>query len=92
MESMVRKILTRRYPQQTVNKIIEELLSGKYTHDNPITADEASAIGLKVSSQVPSEIYDLMACYRMGIGTKRPGVEFVPVMPGSPHGVPPTSK
>jgi ClpP class serine protease len=77
-ESLVRKILAGRYPDETVNKIVDELVSGKYTHDNPITADQASAIGLKISTQVPGEIYDLMRLYKMGTTVRRPGVEFVP--------------
>lgn len=85
MESLVRGIVAGRYPEQTVNRIVEELLSGKYTHDNPVTVEEASAIGLRISTQVPSEIYELMSYYRMGTQARRPGVEFVPVMPGPPH-------
>jgi ClpP class serine protease len=77
-EGLVRKILAGRYPDETVNKIVDELVSGKYTHDIPITVDQASAMGLKVSTQVPGEIYDLMHLYKMGTSTKRPGVEFVP--------------
>lgn len=77
-ETLVRKIVTQKYSEQTVNKVVDELVSGKYTHDNPITADQASAIGLKVSTRVPGEIYDLMHLYKMGTTTRRPGVEFVP--------------
>ena len=77
-ESLVRKILSAKYPEQTVNKIVDELVSGKYTHDIPITADHALEMGLKVSTQVPGVIYDLMHLYKMGTTTKRPGVEFVP--------------
>jgi ClpP class serine protease len=84
-EILVRKILSVRYPEQTVDKIVDELVSGKYTHDNLITADQASAIGLKVSTQVPSEVYDLMHLYRMETAARRPGVEFVPVMPSGPR-------
>jgi ClpP class serine protease len=85
-EALVRKILAARYPDQTVNKVVDELVSGKYTHDNPITADLASAMGLKVSTQVPVEVYDLMRLYKMETTAKRPGVDFVPVMPGGPQG------
>ena len=85
-ESLVRKILAGRHSDEIVNRIVDELVSGKYTHDNAITADQASAIGLKVSTQVPSEVYDLMHFYRMGTMARRPGVEFVPVMPGGPRG------
>jgi len=45
----------------------------------PITADHALGMGLKVSTQVPGEIHDLMHLYKLGITTKRPGVEFVPL-------------
>ena len=92
MENLVRKILAGRYSDQTVNKIVEEFLSGKYTHDNPVTVEEASTIGLKVSTQIPSEIYDLMGYYRMGTQARRPGVEFVPVMPNQPHTLPDSGK
>jgi len=85
IEELVCRTLGIRYPEETVKNICEELVRGKYTHDHPITAQDAAAMGLKVSTEVPEEIYQLMSLYKMGSRARRPGVEFVPVMPSAPR-------
>lgn len=85
MEDLVCRILLGRYPKEVVEKVCEELVSGKYTHDHPITAQDAIEMGLRVSTNVPEEVYQLMSLYKMGTRVRRPGVEFVPVMPGAPR-------
>lgn len=85
MEELVCRILIGRYPKETVERVCEELVSGKYTHDHPITAQDVINMGLNVSTNVPEEIYQLMSLYKMGARVRRPGVEFVPVMPSVPR-------
>jgi len=81
MESLVRRLLEGKYPKEVADKAVQELVSGKYTHDYPITAEQVKEIGLRVSTQVPPSVYELMALYRVEARAKRPSVEFVPVMP-----------
>ena len=83
MEDLVRKILGDRFPKEKVDEIVSELVSGKYTHDHPITRDDIERLlgSQCVEKKMPQEVYDLMALYRMESRPRRPGVEFVPVMP-----------
>ncbi len=83
MENLVRKILGDRYPKEKLDEIVSELVSGKYTHDHPITRDDVERLlgGDRVDKKMPQEVYGLMALYRMESRPRRPGVEFVPVMP-----------
>jgi len=83
MQDLVRKILGDRFPEEKVGQIVGELVSGKYTHDHPITRDDIERLlgSQCIEKKMPQEVYDLMALYRMESGPRRPGVEFVPVMP-----------
>lgn len=54
------------------------LCSGRWTHDYPITLEEAQALGLPVSSAMPSEVYKLMDLYPQG-SNRRPSVSYIPI-------------
>lgn len=51
------------YDKEKIKEIAEELVSGKYTHDHPITYDKAKKLGLKVTKELPEEVYKLMEQY-----------------------------
>lgn len=81
MKNLVSEILGDRFDEKSKAKIIEELVSGKYTHDYPITPEDVEELfGACISKELPREIYQLMSLYRMEVSSRRPGVEFVPVM------------
>jgi len=52
-------------------------VSGYYTHDYPITVEQLREMGLKVSTDVPPEVYELMTLYPQA-RTNRPGIEYLP--------------
>jgi len=80
MKGLIKKILEGKSGDEIVNSLIDEFVSGKYTHDHPFMADNAKAIlGECVRTDVPQEAYDLMRLYRMEVGRRRPGVEYVPL-------------
>ncbi|MGB9730089.1 MAG: SDH family Clp fold serine proteinase [Thermoprotei archaeon] len=83
MEKVVRKIIGNKYSEEKVKEIIDELVSGKYTHDHPFTADDIQRLlGTdKVKTEVPKEVYQLMSLYEMETRTRRPNVEYIPVLP-----------
>lgn len=82
MYSLIRKILAGRCGEENVDIIIEEFVSGKYTHDRPFMAEDVKRLlGDCVRTDVPEEVYELMKLYRMEIGRNRPGVEYVPLSP-----------
>ncbi len=81
MRNLLKKILEEKCGGEKMESIIEEFVSGKYTHDNPFMAEQAqSLLGECVQTDVPEEVYALMDLYRMEAGRSRPGVEYVPLM------------
>lgn len=78
MKETVRILIQNKYDQEKIEEIIEDLVSGKYTHDFPITAvSTCEMLGECASTQLLPEVYQLMNLYKMG-RQRRPGVEYVP--------------
>jgi len=81
MEALLKKILDGKCGGEKQQVIIEEFVSGKYTHDHPFMAEQArSFLDDCVETAVPEEVYELMDLYRMEAGRSRPGVEYVPLI------------
>ncbi len=85
-------LLEGRMEPERAAVLADALTQGYWTHDYPISVEQARGMGLPVSTDMPTEVYELMALYPQQ-GMRRPSVEFVPVpygpQPGtSPH--PPT--
>ena len=63
----VRKMVTSLIADHTTpehqEKILDRLVGGHVTHDYPIFPEEAKKLGLPVSTDMPSEVYELMALY-----------------------------
>ncbi len=57
--------------------IADEMISGKWTHGFPITANVAKGLGLNVSTNLPDVFYDLVRCFRHADG-EDPSVLFIP--------------
>ncbi len=82
MKDTVRKLIGDKYPPERVDKIIEDLVTGKYTHDFPITAEVVcEMLGQCARNELPKEVYQLMNLYKMGQQQRRPSVEYVPMTP-----------
>ncbi|HQE71296.1 MAG TPA: hypothetical protein PLO30_02110 [Methanothrix soehngenii] len=82
MRELLQKILEGKCSDSSkLDVIINEFVSGKYTHDHPFMAEDARALlGDCVQTDVPEEVYSLMELYRMEMGRSRPGVEYVPLV------------
>jgi ClpP class serine protease len=57
--------------------LAEKLTSGRWTHDYPITAPEARALGLPINTDMPPEILDLMELFPQPVRMSQ-SVEFGP--------------
>lgn len=77
MKEYVTELLTERYGSRA-SEIAENLVSGQWTHDYPITVEKAREIGLKVSTDMPAEVYALMDLYKNPAGG-RPSIGYVPI-------------
>jgi ClpP class serine protease len=82
MREVVRSLLARHMDDKKAETVAEELAGGHYTHDDPITVDEARALGLPIEVGLPNEVYELMELFPQA-GRRRPSVQFVPLpVPG----------
>ncbi len=71
-------LLKDNMPLEKAESIATALTEGRWTHDYPITVDEARALGLPVSTDMPEEVYELMSLYPQPI-QRRPSVQYVPL-------------
>jgi ClpP class serine protease len=76
--SVVAELLDERMPPDQARRVAELLSTGTWTHDYPLTVEEARALGLPVSTDMPEDVYRLMALYPQA-GMRRPSVEYVPL-------------
>jgi ClpP class serine protease len=68
----------RQLSAHTAEALAEKLASGTWTHDCPITVEEATELGLPLSTEMPQEVYDLMQLYPQ-TAQRRPSVQYVPI-------------
>lgn len=78
VKASVVDILTSNGMGERAADIAEILTSGTWTHDYPISASELKSFGLTVSTDMPTEIYQLMNLFPQA-GPRRPSVQYVPL-------------
>src|SRR5438874_12094315 len=61
--SFVAQVLLKHYPKEKAAELAAVLSEGRWTHDFPIMVDGARQLGLKVSTNMPRMVYDLMDLY-----------------------------
>ncbi len=77
VKDTVKRIACCTYSEETAEKLADELASGRWTHDYPISVEEGLALGLKINNDIPEEIYQLMNLFPQA-SQRRPSVEYVP--------------
>jgi ClpP class serine protease len=85
VQVMVRDLLMEHMTEDKATDIAVKLSTGTWTHDYAITVEEAKALGLPVTSEMPPEVYELMRLFPQPTRT-RPSVEYVPVPYRRPAG------
>lgn len=85
MKALVKELLHGKVPDDRIDEIVEELVSGKYTHDYPITVEILRKWGIPVKTDVPPEIYELMELYPQA-RSSRPNIEYLPYPVPAPRG------
>jgi ClpP class serine protease len=83
VKATVLTLLGDRYPLEKATSLAETLSSGTWTHDYPISVDEARELGLPVSTDMPKEVFELMQRYPQ-TAQRRPSVEYIPLPYGPP--------
>jgi len=87
--AFVTQVLGKHMDDKRSLQVATVLTEGRWTHDFPITVQAARALGLKVSTNMPRAVYELMDLYPQGGGI-RPSVWYVPLRrvpsaPGAPQ-------
>ncbi|AFH50390.1 Periplasmic ClpP class serine protease [Ignavibacterium album JCM 16511] len=78
IKNLIVNLLKDKMDLQKAESIADTLASGRWTHDYPITVEEAKQLGLNVNTEMPEEVYQLMALYPQSTQV-RPSVEYIPV-------------
>ena len=75
MRRSVIGLLSPRLRDDLAEYVANALSTGQWTHDYPITPDEAVTLGLPVSTDMPAAILDMMSLYPQPI-RRTPSVEY----------------
>jgi ClpP class serine protease len=79
--AFVADVLLKHLPKEKAAQLAMALTDGRFTHDFPIMAEAATALGFPVSTKMPAEIYELMDLYPQD-GAGRPSVLYIPLKRG----------
>jgi ClpP class serine protease len=86
VREFVTRLLERTHEKEKAAELAAILSEGRWTHDFPIDVGHARELGLSVSTDLPSEVRDLISLYPQARG-RRPSVEYIPE-PYNPSGRP----
>ena len=78
VRSAARDLMESRLAREKADELAQKLCEGTWTHDYPIFAAEASAVGLNVSTNMPTDILDFLSLYPQPTRTQG-GVEYLPI-------------
>ncbi|WP_018465927.1 SDH family Clp fold serine proteinase [Calidithermus timidus] len=78
VKATVKGLLQKHLEETRAEEVAQILSQGTWTHDYPISVEEARSLGLKVSTEMPLEVYALMEMYPQPRGGK-PSVQYVPL-------------
>ena len=74
----LKELLAEHFPPERAEELARTMSEGRWTHDFPITFEEAQGLGLRVSKGLPDELYQLMSLYPQPV-KRQPSVEYIPL-------------
>ncbi len=83
VQATATSLLEARMPPDKAAELAKTLSEGRWTHDYPIFPDEARALGLPVSTEIPESVMQMMTLYPQP-NQHSPTVEYLP-RPRGPH-------
>ncbi len=78
MKLNVTDLLADNMGREKAEKLAQLLSQGTWTHDHPISWNEAKAMGLPIKTDMPPIFYELMSLFPQPI-KREPTVEFLPI-------------
>jgi ClpP class serine protease len=85
LRRFVQDLLSERMSGEQALALADKLATGTWTHDYGITAEEAKALGLPVTTELPDAVHEFMRLFPQPT-RMRPGVEYVPLPARSGEG------
>jgi hypothetical protein len=73
----VKDLLTGRYPDDKSTALADKLSRGVWTHDHPITFENAVELGLNVRADMPEAFVTRMSYHPQPV-KRQPSVEYLP--------------
>jgi ClpP class serine protease len=78
IKAAVRETLGEKLSDERAEELAEQLSTGMWTHDYPLTVEEARKMGLPVSTGMPEEVYNFMDLFPQP-KQRVPSVQYIPV-------------
>jgi ClpP class serine protease len=79
VKNAAHELLDHRLPSDQADALAKTLASGTWTHDYPISAEEAKKLGLFVTTDMPDTVLELLALYPQPVRSQPNSVEYLPV-------------
>ena len=77
LRDTIHELTANRLPEHVRDALARDLSEGRWTHDYPVTVDQARKLGLTISTALPAEVLQLMALYPQPV-RRQPSVEYSP--------------
>lgn len=77
MQQALKELLADKMTPEEAEKLARTLTEGRWTHDYPITFEEAKKLGFNVSDDMPEDVLKMMALYPQPI-RRQQAVEYTP--------------
>ncbi|MDI6715768.1 MAG: hypothetical protein QME63_02340 [Actinomycetota bacterium] len=78
VNKVIFELVKDKMPEEQAIELAKKLSEGRWTHDYPISVDEAKSLGLPVNSNLPKDFHELMQLYPQ-TQQRRPSVEYIPL-------------
>ena len=78
VEAVATGLLKDKMDEKAARALARKLATGTWTHDYPISAEEAREMGLPVNTDMPEEVLELMTLYPQPMQRQGGGVEYLP--------------
>ncbi len=85
MKLNVTDLLADKLGKEKAEELAQLLSQGTWTHDHPISWNEAKAMGLPIKTDMPAIFYELMSLFPQPV-KREPSVEFLPIPRRSSEG------
>ena len=81
----MQELLGERMAPEAATALADKLTTGTWTHDYGIVSEEAKALGLAISTDMPEHVYQFMHLFPQPTRV-RPSVEYLPIPYRDGHG------